>query len=115
MASQANENVKRDYLHMESVSECIEKSQSGPVIVFKHSAICPTSSYAKREMDAYIQANPAPVYLVVVQEQRPLSNELAETLNIKHESPQALCIHNGKAVKSLSHYDITQDNLANAF
>ncbi|MDP8243092.1 MAG: bacillithiol system redox-active protein YtxJ [Candidatus Hinthialibacter antarcticus] len=103
------------YQQMESASECTEKSQSGPVVVFKHSAICPTSSYAKREMDAFIQLNSLTAYLVVVQDQRPLSNELAEHLGVEHASPQALCLKNGNVIATFSHYDITQDNLAKAF
>ncbi len=111
MTAHVNDNA---YMQMKSSSDCIEKSQSEPVIVFKHSSSCPTSTYAKREMDAFIKTSGVTVYLVIVQDQRPLSNELVETLKIKHESPQALCIQNGEVKSHFSHYDITQDNLKNA-
>lgn len=111
MSSQSKEL----YQSLESVSDCVEQSKSAPVIVFKHSSICPTSSYAKREMDAFIDSSKITAYLVVVQNQRQLSNEIADHLSIKHESPQALCLKHGQVVTSLSHYDITQDNLTKAF
>ncbi|MBZ0257420.1 bacillithiol system redox-active protein YtxJ [bacterium] len=110
MSSQANEL----YQQLTSVDECIEKSQSSPVIIFKHSSTCPTSSYAKREMDAFVQSSSVLAYLVIVQDQRPLSNEIAEQLSVRHESPQAICLKEGNVISSLSHYDITQDNLAKA-
>lgn len=111
MLSQTNER----YQQLSSVNECIEKSQSSPVIIFKHSSTCPTSTYAKREMDAYVQSSSILTYLVVVQDQRPLSNEIAEQLSVRHESPQAICLKKGTVISSLSHYDITQDNLTKAF
>lgn len=102
------------YLTMESVEECLEQSQNEPVFVLKHSTVCPTSTYAKREMDAFLAANPVKAYLVVVQEQRPIASELAERLDVKHESPQTLLIKDKAVASVLNHYDIVQDNLKKA-
>jgi bacillithiol system protein YtxJ len=52
--------------------------------------------------------------VVNVIEDRPVSNAIAERLQVKHESPQALLIKNGKAVWHASHWNVTEDSLAQA-
>jgi monothiol bacilliredoxin len=106
-----NDDADQLYSKMENVDQCIEKSQDETVFILKHSTICPISSSAKSEVDAFIKETSATVYLVIVQEQRPLSADIADRLGISHQSPQAICIKDGKAVGDFSHYDITKDNL----
>jgi len=53
-------------------------------------------------------------YLVVLQNQRPISNELARALGVRHESPQVLVVRDGKAQKVLNHFQITAERLAEA-
>ncbi len=48
-----------------------------------------------------------PVYLVDVLAQRPLSQAIAARLGIRHESPQAIVLRQGKAVWDASHFAIT--------
>jgi bacillithiol system protein YtxJ len=49
----------------------------------------------------------------VIQE-RPVSLALAERVGMQHQSPQALLIHEGRAVWSASHRAITSAALQNA-
>lgn len=49
--------------------------------------------------------------LVRVIEERPVSLSLAERVAVKHESPQALLIKDGKALWHDSHRAITADAL----
>lgn len=47
-------------------------------------------------------------------EERPVSLGLAERIGVKHESPQALLIKNGKALWHTSHHAITAEALKGA-
>lgn len=52
--------------------------------------------------------------VVKVIEDRPVSNEIAARLGVKHESPQAILVRSGKAVWHASHGRITAAALAEA-
>ena len=53
-----------------------------------------------------------PVFLVDVLSQRPLSQNIAASLGIRHESPQAIVLRRGAPLWHASHYDVTADALA---
>ena len=86
------------------------RSQSAPVVLFKHSTTCPISARAYREMSR-LDAAAGEVALVVVQTARPVSDEVARRTGVRHESPQAFVLRGGKAVWSASHFDITADEV----
>ncbi|HYN86863.1 MAG TPA: bacillithiol system redox-active protein YtxJ [Pyrinomonadaceae bacterium] len=88
----------------------VERSHEAPVLVFKHSTTCPISAAAYREMSQVGAA----VALVVVQQARQLSNEIAQRTGVAHESPQALVLRNGKVVWSASHWRVTADEVERA-
>lgn len=89
-----------------ALDELMIRSQSEPVVLFKHSTTCPISMNAHREMERFTDAD---VNLVIVQRARELSNEIARRTGVRHESPQALVVRNGDVVWNASHYDITAD------
>lgn len=100
------------YKSPKNVDDILQTSRDRVVLVFKHSNSCPISYNAKTEVDSFIEKNKNnSVYLVVVQENRTFSNELAEKLGVKHESPQLLVINDSKAERVLNHYDITRENI----
>lgn len=81
----------------------------------KHSLTCPISMAAYKEYEKYAAENSdMPVYYLAVQDSRPLSNDIAEKFQIKHESPQAILFVNGNAVWNASHWKVTKRSLANA-
>ena len=86
------------------------KSESEPVILFKHSNACPISTHAFRQMTELTEN----VYLIVVQEARALSKEVEEKTGIRHETPQAMILKAGQAAWHASHYDITAQDVATA-
>ena len=97
------------YKEVTEAEEILKASETKRVLVLKHSNACPVSFAAKREVDSLMEDNEeVDVYLVVVQLQRAISNELAEILNVRHESPQFLVIKNREAEKVFNHYRITQ-------
>ena len=86
--------------------------ESPRAVLFKHSTRCPVSAYVIDEVMAFAEDHPEwPVYLLKVIEQRPLSNEAAERLGVRHESPQAFVLHRGRVRWHGSHNEITADAL----
>ena len=95
---------------IDQLEELFEKSNEKPVVLFKHSVTCPISSGVYYEVSE-VEAD---VNLVIVQKARHISNEIATKTGIRHESPQAIVLKNGKAVYHASHYDITAQDVENS-
>lgn len=85
----------------------LEQSNEKPVILFKHSTTCPISHGVYKE----VSNADADINLIVVQNSRNISTAVAEKTGIRHESPQALILRNGKVVYHASHYDVTADDI----
>ena len=94
-----------------SLGEAIEESSHYPVLLYKHSSTCPRSARAQREVESYLSAYSEDAYSVVVQDERSLSNEIAEKLNIKHETPQLIVLRADKPPFVLNHENITRPNI----
>ena len=93
-----------------ALEELFERSNDGPVLLFKHSNSCPISARAYRQM----QEVKTPISLIVVQDDRDLSQEVATRTGVRHETPQALVLRNGRAVWAASHFDISADAVEQA-
>jgi bacillithiol system protein YtxJ len=102
---------------VESLDAAIAESRERPVLLFKHSRYCGVSCEALDELQAHIH-NGAPedvVYkMISVQTHRPVSDAAAQRLGIRHETPQAILLRDGKAVWNASHFRITATKLAEA-
>ncbi len=84
-------------------------------MVFKHSATCIISLTVIREFEAFREAYPTvPTRLVIVQQERALSNAFEDVLHVLHESPQALVVQQGRVLWHASHRRITAERLAQA-
>ena len=94
----------------------LKESEQRPVLLFKHSLTCPISARAFREFESYLEnPNPGVSYsLITIQTARPVSAEVAERLDVVHESPQAILVKGGRPVWSASHYEITESSLNEA-
>jgi bacillithiol system protein YtxJ len=92
------------------LDQLFQLSHGKPVILFKHSLTCPISSAAYAEMSRLTDE----VALIVVQRVRELSHEVETRTGIRHESPQAIILRNGKAVWNASHWRITFDAVERA-
>ncbi|MEH7353674.1 bacillithiol system redox-active protein YtxJ [Neobacillus drentensis] len=83
--------------------------------LLKHSLTCPISHAAYKEYEKFSNENQdVPTYYLAVQDSRPLSYEIAERFQIKHESPQAILFANGEALWNASHWKITNQSLTSA-
>jgi len=98
--------IKLDSL--KTLETLFEQSNEIPIILFKHSTTCGISAGVYRE----VQEVNADVHIVILQTDRPISNLIAEKTGIRHESPQAFVLKDGKPVYHASHYDITADDIS---
>ena len=84
-------------------------------LLFKHSPICGVSAAVRREVERFVEIHGGvPVYAIDVRSERPLSQKAALRLDVRHESPQAILILDGRATWNASHFEITTESLAEA-
>ncbi len=91
----------------EELDELFEQSKENPVALFKHSLTCPISAGVFHE----ISNADADINLIVIQNARNVSGAIADKTGIRHESPQAIVIKDGKPVYHASHYDVTASDV----
>jgi bacillithiol system protein YtxJ len=94
----------------------LRESASRPVLIFKHSRSCGTSAHAFDELRDHLRqgASTARYAVVTVQTHRAVSNDVATRLGIRHETPQALLIVDGRVVWQASHYRVTAHAITQA-
>jgi bacillithiol system protein YtxJ len=97
----------------EDLEEALQQSDDEPVVLYKHSNTCPISAQAQDELKSLAGDGP-PVYRVVVQEARPVSDQIAEHFSIRHETPQAIVVHDGEPTFNASHRDVTAAKVSQA-
>lgn len=90
------------------------KKANGYSLIFKHSTRCSVSSMAKRrfEMDWSAIPENTNLYFLDLLSYREISNKIAETFQVHHQSPQILLIKNGDCVLEASHSDISAEEVA---
>jgi bacillithiol system protein YtxJ len=94
----------------EDLNSLFEESSEQPVILFKHSLTCPISHGAYEEMSLLKDS----IALVIVQDARSVSSEIANRTGIRHESPQAMILRDGEVAWHASHGDITKSAIVRA-
>src|SRR4029453_18268714 len=121
--------------HVDELHRLLVESESRPVLLFKHSYTCGVSLEALDELVAHLNDRgpkgslpleppsfgsaprppgsapwhdcPAQYAMVTVQTHRAISNAIAQKLGVRHETPQALLVKNGRVVWSASHFRVT--------
>jgi len=86
----------------ETLEELFKESAEKPVVIFKHSKLCGISSHVMEMVDEVGHE----VHFVVVQDDRDISNEIAERTGRVHQSPQVFVIRDGKPIYHATHYGI---------
>jgi bacillithiol system protein YtxJ len=109
------ENMVIELRQDRDLEELLERSKTNPVLIFKHSTQCPISAYSYKEFKAFADSSSELACgLVLVIENRSLSNTIAERLQVRHESPQAIIVKDGRATWHASHWSVTTDSLSEA-
>lgn len=86
-----------------ALDELLELSNNRAVVLFKHSTTCPISSAAYQAISEY----GGEVALLIVQQARELSRDVESRTGVRHESPQAIVLRNGRAVWNASHWKVS--------
>ncbi len=90
----------------EQFGEINEISQNNPVLIFKHSTRCMISSMALGRLERkWKDSNIKPYFLDLIAN-RDVSNGVESFFGVRHESPQAILIKDGKVVFHTSHNGI---------
>ena len=99
-----------------SLDAAIAESRERPVLLFKHSRYCGVSCEALDELQSHIEGTAvhAAYKMITVQTHRPVSDAVAKLLGLRHETPQAILLRNGKVVWNASHFRITAFELNQA-
>ena len=93
------------------LEEIRERSTDRPQLIFKHSTRCSTSMLVKNRLERSEQPDAIDFYFLDLIRFRPVSNSVADTFRINHESPQVLLIRNGLCVYDESHMGITMADI----
>jgi bacillithiol system protein YtxJ len=94
------------------LNDAINESFRKDIIIFKHSTTCSISHVAKLRLEENwdLNENISP-YFLDLKTYRIISDDIAERLNVHHESPQILLIRNGDVIYDASHFDISKEEL----
>ncbi len=96
------------------LTELLQESYAHPVVVFKHSTRCPISSMAKARLENAAPPAEVPFYYLDLVAYRAVSNAVASTFKVHHESPQVIVLRNGEATYDESHNGIRMADIAEA-
>ena len=98
---------------LSALDAAIAESKDRPVLLFKHSRYCGVSCEALDELQSHIDGAPPQVAyrVITVQTHRPVSDAVAQRLGLRHETPQAILLRDGKIVWNASHFRITASQL----
>jgi bacillithiol system protein YtxJ len=102
--------------HIEKLAELdqlLTESATRPLLLFKHSFTCGVSAEALDELLSHLtgKSDDARYAIVTVQTHRDVSNAVVSRLGIRHETPQAILIRDGRAVWSASHFRVNATEL----
>ncbi len=91
----------------------LDEALAAPVaVLYKHSPICAVSSWTLREVKRFVREHPdTAVFHIDVIRHRDVSDWISERFGVRHESPQALVVRDGREAWVTSHSAITADAL----
>ena len=91
----------------EGYAGAVARSQEGPIVLFLHDYTCPISRNAYNEMSRLSPEIIGDTRLVDVGREHALSKTIEAETGVRHESPQAIILRDGKPVWDASHFAIT--------
>ncbi|MEO1021057.1 MAG: bacillithiol system redox-active protein YtxJ [Bacteroidota bacterium] len=102
--------------HADEIQEVIHASNEKPQVVFKHSPTCSISFFAIQSVQGIIAELQESVdfSLLNVVTNRHVSKQIAQEVNVRHESPQILLLFKGAVVWYDSHDRANAANLKHA-
>ena len=109
--TQNSEKFWKKLESMEDLDAAIEESKTKKVALFKHSTRCSISSMVLSKFERAVEKSDKDVsyYFLDLIAHRDISNEIANRLDVEHQSPQLLVLENGLVIKHASHNGATLD------
>lgn len=95
---------------LDIIEEIKTKSENQPILIFKHSTRCSISSMALNRLERDWKSElseTSDAYFLDLIKNRDISNAVASTFNVDHQSPQVLIIKDGRCVYHNSHMGIS--------
>ena len=101
---------------LDELDGAIAATGERPLLLFKHSHTCGTSAEALDELVSHLNEHPADASyaMITVQTDPEVSKAVARKLGVRHETPQALLVRDGRVVWSASHFRVTADAVEEA-
>ena len=93
---------------IDKLDALIAGSSDRRVFIFKHSDTCGISAHILEQLNDI----DGDINILVVQHDRDVSNAVVERLGIRHASPQAFVLKDGKPIYHATHYGIDPDEIA---
>lgn len=103
-----------DLVSADQLETIKKESNEGPVLIFKHSTTCSISAMAYNRLQRGSKSFNFKFYYLDLRAHRDVSNLVASTFDVVHESPQVLLINKGVAVYNASHGDINPTEILSA-
>ena len=108
-------------LDIVQLDRLLSESHTRPLVLFKHSYSCGISAEALDELVDHLKSSATAAGLpdlryamVTVQTHRDVSNAVTTRLGVRHETPQALLVREGRVVWSASLFRVTADAVQKA-
>ena len=95
----------------EQLEEIRIRSVQTPQLIFKHSTRCVISVMIKNRLERSEIPSGVDFYYLDLLQHRPISNLIADSFSVHHQSPQILLIQNGECVYEESQNAITMDEI----
>jgi bacillithiol system protein YtxJ len=93
----------QEILDVDSLDRFLQQANETPAILFKHSNTCGISARAHRQMAEVEQA----IGIIIVQNARPVSEEIVRRFGLSHETPQVLIVRGGDLLWNASHHNVS--------
>lgn len=106
-----------DWLSLNSsatLDSILQSSDKQAVIIFKHSTRCATSAMVKDRLERQWtnELSKLSIYYLDLIQFRSISNDIATTFDVMHESPQVLIIYRKNCVYNASHSSISARSIS---
>jgi bacillithiol system protein YtxJ len=95
----------------EQLTEISDRSHQRPQVIFKHSTRCSISSTALVRLEKAQAPSDVDFFFLDLLQHRGLSNKVAQTFGVNHESPQVLIIKQGQCIFDESHLGISMADI----
>lgn len=117
-STQKENTAWQDLESIDEYREALRHSFDKPILFFKHSTTCFISKAVKKNLEKQINESEdkdkIDLYYLDLLHFRPISNLMANDLNVTHQSPQAILIKNGEVKYNASHDNINFQNIIKA-